>query len=679
MKKHQSIKFLTFTALIALWSCSGGEKRATLAFDPVNMNKSVAPGQDFYEYANGTWIKNTAIPGDRARWGAFDMLQEENNILVKAILEEAAASKDAAKGSNLQKVGDFFATGMDTVAIEKAGINPLKADFDKIDALSTKDQIQKYIAEYHLNGIAPGFFFYVAQDQKNSTMMVANMNQGGLGLPDRDYYFGTDSRSQEIRNGYLKYVAKTFELAGTNATEAEKIAVDIMNFESRLAKVSLTRNEQRDPIRTYNKLTAPELEKAAPGFGWSAYFTNLGIQKFDYVILDNPKFFTELGKMVKDVSIDTWKTYFKWNVINGYSPYLSSQFENNNFDFYGRQQTGSEKARPRWQRIANATNGALGEAVGELYVQKHFPAEAKTKMLDLVNNLKQSYKERIQVLPWMSDATKAKAIEKLEKINVKIGYPDKWEDYSKLEVSRESYIANIKSANEFQFRKNLGELGKPVDRLKWGMTPQTVNAYYSPNMNEIVFPAAILRPPFFDLNADDALNYGGIGCVIGHEMTHGFDDQGCLYDKDGNLAQWWTPEDSKKFKELTQMLVVEYGNFVAIDSLHLDGNLTLGENIADYGGLTISYNAYKKLLADGKQPTIDGFTPQQRFFLSYANVWRQGIRDKELMRRVKEDVHSPGKFRVNGALFNIPEFYDAFTIATTDPLYRAPENRPMIW
>ncbi|SDC65776.1 M13 family metallopeptidase [Williamwhitmania taraxaci] len=678
MKKHQIINILSLSTLIALAGCGTGEKKPSLAFSPANMDTKVQPGVDFYDYANGTWIKNTPIPGDRARWGAFDMLQQENNVLIKAILEEAATST-SVKGSNLQKVGDFFASGMDTLAIEKAGMSPLKADFDKIDELSTKDQIQKYIAEYHRQGVGSGFNFYVAQDQKNSALMVANMNQGGLGLPDRDYYFGTDSRSQEIRNSYLKYVAKSFELAGRSIADADKIATEIMNFESRLATVSLTRNEQRDPIRTYNKFKAKELEKSAPGLIWSGYFTNLGIQQLDYVIIDNPKFFIELGKMVKEIPVETWKTYFKWNVINAYAPYLSSNFESNHFDFYGKQLTGSDKPRPRWQRIANATNESLGEAVGELYVTKNFPAVAKTKMLDLVANLKTSYKERIQNLPWMSEATKIKAIEKLEKINVKIGYPDKWQDYSSLEIDKSNFLNNVRSGNEFRFNNNLAELGKPVDKLKWEMTPQTVNAYYSSNMNEIVFPAAILRPPFFDVNADDALNYGGIGCVIGHEMTHGFDDQGCLYDKDGNLSEWWTPEDSKKFKALTQMLVVEYGNFVAIDSLHLDGNLTLGENIADYGGLTISYNAYKKIVAKGDQESIDEFTPQQRFFLSYANVWRQGIRDKELMRRVKEDVHSPGKFRVNGALFNIPEFYDAFAIATTDPLYRAPENRPMIW
>jgi len=679
MTKHQLMILAGMATLLGIAGCGHSDKQTSLAFSPANMDLSIKPGVDFYDYANGNWIKNTPIPGDRSRWGSFDQLQEENNVFVKGILEEAAASTNAVKGSNLQKVGDFYASGMDTTAIENAGFTPLKGDFENIDKLSKPEEIQGYIASLQTMGLRPAFNFSVVQDERNSNSMIANLSQGGLGLPDRDYYLGNDSRSKEIRDAYLKYIAKSFELTGVDSSNAKQFGQDILSLETRLAQSSMSRKERRDPIKTYNKETVKEMQKLAPGINWNAYFTALGVKNVESFIVDNPKFFTELGKMIKDIPVDSWKIYFKWNVLNRYSPYLSSKFEANNFDFYGKQLSGREVNLPRWQRVSATADRAIGEAIGELYVKKYFPAEAKAKMIDLVNNLKESYKERIKQLPWMSEPTKEKALEKLAKINVKVGYPDKWQDYSALTISRDSYLQNVKNANAFHFQDNLAELGKPVDRTKWEMTPQTVNAYYSPTMNEIVFPAAILRPPFFDLKADDALNYGGIGCVIGHEMTHGFDDQGRLYDKDGNLSDWWTPADAQKFNDLTQNLADDYSAFVAIDTMHLDGRLTLGENIADYGGLTISYNAFKKLVAKGNEPTIDGFTPQQRFFLSYANVWRQGIRDKELMRRIKEDVHSPGKFRVNGALFNIPEFYDAFNISPKDPLYRAPENRPMIW
>jgi len=679
MTKHQLMILAGMATLLGIAGCGHSDKQTSLAFSPANMDLSIKPGVDFYDYANGNWIKNTPIPGDRSRWGSFDQLQEENNVFVKGILEEAAASTNAAKGSNLQKVGDFYASGMDTTAIENAGFTPLMGDFENIDKLSKPEEIQGYISSLQTMGLRPAFNFSVVQDERNSNSMIANLSQGGLGLPDRDYYLGNDSRSKEIRAAYLKYIAKSFELTGVDSSNAKQFGQDVLNIETRLAQSSMSRKERRDPIKTYNKETVTEMQKLAPGISWSAYFTALGVKNVESFIVDNPKFFTELGKMIKNIPVDSWKIYLKWNVLNRYSPYLSSKFEANNFDFYGKQLSGQEVNRPRWQRVSATADRAIGEAIGELYVKKYFPAEAKAKMIDLVNNLKESYKERIKQLPWMSEPTKEKALEKLAKINVKVGYPDKWQDYSALNITRDSYLQNVKNASAFHFQDNLSELGKPVDRTKWEMTPQTVNAYYSPTMNEIVFPAAILRPPFFDLKADDALNYGGIGCVIGHEMTHGFDDQGRLYDKDGNLSDWWTPADAQKFKDLTQNLADDYSAFVAIDTMHLDGRLTLGENIADYGGLTISYNAFKKLVAKGNEPTIDGFTPQQRFFLSYANVWRQGIRDKELMRRIKEDVHSPAKFRVNGALFNIPEFYDAFNISPQDPLYRAPENRPMIW
>jgi putative endopeptidase len=521
---------------------------------------------------------------------------------------------------------------------------------------------------------------YAGQDDKQSDQIIVNLYQGGLGLPDRDYYLSPDPRSKTIREEYQKHLTAVFSLLGQDEAQSALSAEAVMQIESRLAKASMTRLERRDPNKTYNKVSIQEMQSIAPAFDWNAYFTNISIDVPSNFVIDNPTFFAEVSKMLTELPIDSWKTYLTWNLINRFSPYLSSPFVEQQFGFFGKVLSGSQKNRPRWERVAGSANMALGEAIGQVYVEENFPPQAKEKMVTLVANLKDAYRERIQNLTWMSEVTKQKAIDKLNAMNVKVGYPDKWTDYTNLEIDRDSYAANIKRSLAFSFRKNMDKLGKPVDRDEWFMNPQTVNAYYSPSMNEIVFPAGILQPPFFNLYADDAINYGGIGVIIVHEMTHGFDDQGRLYSKDGNLEEWWTPEDAEKFKALTQPLIDQYNAFVAIDSMHLDGNLTLGENIADYGGLTIAYHAFRKSLEGNNEPSpIDGFTANQRFFLSYGNIWRQVIRDEELMRRVKEDVHSPGRFRVNGALFNIPEFYQAFTIEPTEPLYIAPEKRATIW
>ncbi|MGE0079324.1 MAG: M13 family metallopeptidase [Bacteroidales bacterium] len=666
-------------AAVSFVGCNNQEKIKP-AFDTANMDLSVKPGEDFNAYANGGWIKNAKMPDDKSRYGAFNILAEENDHIVNDILQRASEKKDAPKGSNWQKVGDFYASGMDTVNIEKQGYEPIKGELQRIADIKSVEDLQKEIIALHQQYIAPLFIPYAGQDQKNTEVIVVNLGSAGLGLPDRDYYLNDDSRSAEIRKDYIDHLKAMFTLLEYTPEQAATIADQIMSLETRLAKVTQTRLEQRNPYLTYNKVTLDEMQKLSPAFDWKGYFEGIGIEVPKDLVIDNPKFFTEISKMQKDITLDEWKNYLVWNVVKNYASYLSSAFENQNFDFYSRKLSGNQTNRPRWQRIAGSANGAVGELIGEIFVEENFPPVAKEKMVALIGNLKLAFKDRISNLTWMSDSTKAKALDKLASIVVKVGYPDKWTDYTSLDITRDSYAENIKRSREFGFRYNMDKLGKPVDRTEWGMTPQTVNAYYNPLMNEIVFPAGILQPPFFNLNADDAVNYGAIGVVIGHEMTHGFDDQGRNFDKNGILTDWWTKEDSEKFNELTQALVDEYSGFVAIDSLHVDGKLTLGENIADYGGLTISYLAFQKSLEGKETPkNIDGFTANQRFFLSYANVWRQIIRDKELMRRVKEDVHSPGKFRVNGALFNIPEFYEAFQINPTDPLYIPVEKRAKIW
>ena len=675
------IKILLIIMTLGLLSaCKTQTDKQKPALEVSNMDLAVNPGDDFYSYANGAWIKKTTIPEDKSRYGSFDILQEENNAVLKEIFEKAASKKNAPAGSSWQKVGDFFKAGMNTENVELKGIDPIRPELELIDKIADTNELQQLIAQLHASRVSPLFNIYAAQDRKNTTEIIVNLSQGGLGLPDRDYYTSEDKRSTEIRNAYQQHLKQVFNLLGYDEEKAKQSAENVMAIETRLANASYTRLERRDPNKTYNKVSLQEMQLNSPMFSWSDYFSGIGIEVPAEFVIDNPTFFSEISKMLSETAIDSWKSYLTWNVVNRFSPYLSSAFVEQQFSFYGKVLSGNEVNRPRWERVASSANMAIGELVGQIYVEENFPPEAKEKMVELVANLKAVYRERMQNLEWMSETTKQRAVAKLDAMNVKVGYPDKWKDYSDYTVTAECYATNIKNALQFAFRQNMDKLGKPVDRTEWFMTPQTVNAYYSPTMNEIVFPAAILQPPFFNLYADDAVNYGAIGVVIGHEMTHGFDDQGRKYNKDGNLEDWWEPEDSEKFNELTQTIIDQYEAFVAIEDMNLNGKLTLGENIADYGGLTISYHALQKSYEKNNRPKdIDGFTPEQRFFLSYANVWRQVIRDQELMRRVKEDPHSPGKFRVNGALFNINEFYDAFGIKPTDALYRTPEVRPTIW
>jgi len=658
-------------------ACSEKEQKSTEpAINLADMDATVNPGVDFDAYANNGWKKLNPLPADRARFGSFDKLAEVAEKQLNELVKETASKKNE-KGSIADKTATLFNLGMDSVKIGQLGIKPLAPYFQEIDKLKTMDDVEIEIAKFHAYGFSPLFGFYGSSDAKNSSMVIAQLTQSGIGMPDRDYYVNDDERSKDLRAKYLVYVEKIFKMLGDDEATAKKNTATIMGLETRLAKVSMTRLEQRDPNKTYNKVTTKGLVELSPSFNWNRYFVSQGVGDPGEINLNQPLFIAEVSKMLKEVPVEDWKVYLRWNLINGTASYLSDDFVNTKFDFYGRAMSGTEKMRPRWKRVLAVTSEALSEAIGQLYVAKYFPAEAKERMLKLVQNLRISLGERIKNLEWMGADTKLKALEKLNAINVKIGYPDKWRDYSGLEILDDSYVENVIRSNKFETSFNFSKINKPVDKSQWFMSPQTVNAYYSPDMNEIVFPAAILQPPFFFLKGDDAVNYGTIGVVIGHEMTHGFDDQGRQFDKVGNLTDWWTAEDSKRFDERTKVLADQFSSFVVIDSIHADGKLSLGENIADLGGLNISYQAFK--LATKETKSIDGFTPDQRFYLAYAHVWAQNIRDKEILRRTKEDPHSLGKYRVIGPLKNLPEFYAAFNIKPGQPMYLEEGKRAKIW
>ncbi len=650
------------------------------AIDLANLDKSVKPGDNFFQYSNGGWLKANPIPDEYSRYGAFDILGKKNQKEIKSIIDELSALKDVKNGSPEQQIQDFYKAGMDTTHIEELGFKPIEARMNDIAKIENKADLIKMQAQLNMEGSYPIFAIFSSQDDKNSTEVIANLVQGGLGLPDRDYYTKDDERSKSIRDAYVKHITKMFELVKVSNEQAAKNAEVVMNIETQLANASMTMLERRDPNATYNIYNRQDLKALFGDYDIDGYLKNLNIADIERVNARQPKFFENVGKMMSNVSLDDLKIYFTWNVINANASALSSDFVNQDFAFYSTTLSGVDKMRPRWKRIISATNGYLGDPVGKMYVERFFPAESKKRMLELVGNLRIALKESIANLDWMSDETKQKAEAKLAAINVKVGYPDQWIDYSSVKISPDNYVQNLWNASAFSYRRDLNKIGKPVDRKEWGMTPQTVNAYYNPNMNEIVFPAAILQPPFFNKDADDAVNYGAIGVVIGHEMTHGFDDQGRLYDKEGNLNDWWTSEDAKKFKEKTQILVNQYSNFVVLDSLHVNGELTLGENIADNGGLFIAHTALlKSYEKNGTPEDVDGLNFNQRYCISYASVWRQHIRPKALARRLQEDVHSPGIARVNVGIANTPWWYEAFNVQEGDANYIAPENRAKIW
>lgn len=680
MKKPSNYLLASLGLVMAISSCKtnqGGEK--IKAIDVANIDTSVRPQDDFYAYANGLWLKNNPIPSTETRWGAFSILQDQTNKKLKVLLDESAANTAAEKGSNEQKVGDFYASGMDSLAIEKAGLTPLKDELAKIQAIQNTNDLLNEVAQLQKKGVGALFSFYVYQDMKISTAYIPYADQGGLSLPDRDYYTNTDARSEEIRKQYRIHLEKMFVMMGDDQATAQANAATIIRLETELAKASMTRVEMRDPYATYNKMSIADANKITKSINWNTVISKAGLSNVNEMIVSQPKFFTALDNMLSAEKIDAWKTYLRWHLVSGFAGNLNQSFVAESFAFNGTVMNGAKQMRPRWKRVLGDINGGLGEALGSVYVKRYFPEEAKKRCLEMVNNMQVVYRERIEKLDWMGDSTKKQAIEKLEVFIKKIGYPDKFKDYSKLTISRDSYVQNIIAANEFAFEEMINKYGKPVDKTEWGMTPHTINAYYNPNINEIVFPAGILQFPFFDPSVDDAINYGGIGAVIGHEMTHGFDDQGCQFDKDGNLKNWWTEQDNNKFKAKTKMLVDQYSAYTVLNNVHVNGELTLGENIADVGGINIAYDAFKRTAQGKSSEKIDGFTADQRFFLSWAQVWRQNITDENLNQRIVTDPHSPGKYRTNGPLTNMPEFYEAFGIKKGDKMYRPTAERVKVW
>ena len=646
--------------------------------DPHNMDTSVKPGDNFYLYANGNWLKNNPVPPEYSRWGSFNELVEKNNDALHEIAEKAAAEKSASP--DVQKVGDFYASGMNEAEINTAGVKPLQDEMQKIDALKNRDDLTKEIARLHDMGVNALFNFGSGQDDKNSTMVIANAYQGGLGLPDRDYYTKDDEASKKLRDAYLAHVTKVFGLLGESPEAAARHAKTVMAIETSLAKPARTRVELRDPQKNYNKMTAAELQKLMPDFKWDDYFKTLNVASPSAINVGQPEFFKAANTVFKTVSLDDWKTYLRWHLIRDTAPALSKGFVDENFDFYLKTLTGAQQLKPRWKRVVTATDEELGEALGKLYVADHFPPEAKERALEMVNNLKEALADRIKAASWMDEKTRQEALKKLAAFTVKIGYPDKWRDYSALKIDRGPYVLNVLRGDQFETNRELKKIDQPVDRTEWGMSPPTVNAYYNSHLNEIVFPAGILQPPFFNPNADDAVNYGGIGAVIGHEMTHGFDDRGRQYDPVGNLRDWWTPASAKAYTERSKAIVAQYAAYEPLPGLHLNGELTQGENIADNGGLKIAYAAFQKALAKHPEEAnkkIDGFTPDQRFFLAWAQIWRANQRDEDLKLRVNTDPHSPGEFRCNGPLSNMPEFQKAFNLPDDSKMVR--KDRTAIW
>ncbi|MBK9795494.1 MAG: M13 family metallopeptidase [Holophagaceae bacterium] len=644
-------------------------------FNPANLDLAVKPTQDFFQYATGGWAKRTRIPAEYDRYGVDQEIDTRTHQILKEIMEAAAAAK-AAPGSEAQKVGDFFASGMDEGAIEARGLAPLQPLFARVDGVKDPASLTTVLGEFHRLGIFAAFSFGVEQDDKESSRYSMVLAQGGLGLPDRDYYLKDDAKSKELLASYRAHVAKMLGLAGFDAKDADWI----LALETRLAKASMTKVEQRDPNAIYHAMTPAQLLAAAPGFPASLYLKAQGLAAPDRYVVRQPAFLAELGRMMQELPADQWRVYLRWNLLRNTAQALPKAFDQEVFAFYGTRLQGTTAQHPRWKRVMFAADQGMGEALGKLYVQRAFPATSKAKVLEMVENLRAALKARIQGLEWMSAPTKVKAQQKLAAIRVKIGYPDAWRDYAGLHIQRQPYVLNLLETRRFEFQRRLAHLGQPIDRNEWEMTPQTNNAYYSPTMNEIVFPAGILQPPYFDATADDAVNYGNIGATIGHEMTHGFDDEGRQFDADGNLKSWWTAEDEKAYNARAELVVKQFDAYEPLPGLRLNGKLTLGENIADLGGLKIAWDAWK-LSQKGKAPvgSIEGFTPEQRFFLGYAETWRTLTREEAARLRVNTDPHSPAKFRVNGPLANLPEFFDAFGCKPGDPMMRSAKDRPTIW
>jgi putative endopeptidase len=647
--------------------------------DIASMDKKAEPRDDFYQYANGTWCKENIVPAAEARWTSFNVLAEKNNLLLKKILEDAAADSNALPGSNNRKIGNFYRAAMDTLRINEEGATPVMADMFTINKMKVNNEIITLVADLHKKGIPAMFNFDVSQDLKNSNRNIIYLSQGGLGLPDKDYYIKDDEKSAGIRNEYRFFMLRLFR--EFTVPPNPKSAESIVSIETTLAKASMTRVERRNPEKTYNKRTVKELAHEYKHINFVEYFNHLNIQvdSNTEVILGQPLFFTELDQALENTPNDNWKAYLKWKVMCATAKYLSSNIASESFGFYGTILNGTKQQKPRWQRVVESANNLIGDIVSQEYVKVAFSADSKKRVNDMVDNLREAFKIRIDKLDWMSKTTKGKAIEKLNAFNRKLGYPDKWKNTHNLKMLENSYLTNFYNASQFDFNEMVGKLQKRVDKTEWEMLPQTVNAYYNPANNEIVFPAAIMQPPFFNTEADDAVNYGAIGAVIGHEFSHGFDDQGCKFDAIGNMNNWWTDEDKVKFEDRTKKLVDQYNKFAVEDKVFVNGELTLGENIADFGGLTIAYDAYQISLKGKKRKSIKGFTPEQRFFIGFAQVWKNNSRPEYSRQQVMTDPHSPGKFRVIGPLSNMPEFYAAFKVKKGDKMFIDEVDRAVIW
>lgn len=647
--------------------------------EPANMNLKVKPGDDFYNYANGTWIKNNPVPQKEVRWGSFNLLRDFNVNAIKTILQKAMEDKTAAQGSVIRRVGDFYAAGMDSIDIEKRGYTPIKSALESIATISDKQGVITEMNKLRTTGYgSPIFGFSIGQDKKDVETMIPQLSQGGITLPDRDYYLVANGRNKQITDAYKTYIQTLFTLTGSSTVMATENAESIFKLEKKLAAAQLSRVEMRDAYKTYNKLQLEDFDKTTAGLNWRKILADLKVTGEDSVIVNNPAFFKTIAELLNTVPLQQWKTYLQWQVLKSSASYLSTAFVDASFNF-NKMLSGQKIPTPRWQQISSLTDGSIGELLGQLYVKEYFKPEAKQRMAELVANLRKAFAERIKNLEWMSPETKQKAQAKLAAFNPKIGYPEQWKNYDGLVIKKDLFFENVKNVNEWNYNYMISQLGKPIDRNRWGMTAPTVNAYYNATMNEIVFPAGILQFPFFDANADDAINYGGIGAVIGHEMSHGFDDNGSKYDADGTLRNWWTADDRQRFEEKTNKLVKQFDGYTVQDSINVNGRLTLGENIGDLGGLNVAYAAFKMTTQGKGTKKIDGFTPDQRFFLSWAQVWRGNILPEAEAQRIITDTHSPDPYRTIGAPVNMDAWYKAFNIKAGDKLYKKPAERISIW
>ena len=674
--KNSRILVILVVASLNLVSCN---KKEVELSDPLVTNRDtlVNPADDFFKYANGGWFKNNPIPSTEQSNGIFRTIADTINNQIKQICEKSAQDESAEKGSNKQKIGDFYASGMDTIAINKAGISPLKSEFAKIDAIKDVPSLVASIAHLHTIGASPAFSFYLGQDDKISTKYALFLGQGGLGLGNRDYYFNTDEQTVKIRTEYVKHLQAMLKLIGQN----EASATSIMKLETDLAKASRKLEDLRDPIKNYNKMTVASLGKMTSNINWNSMFPVLGVAKADSVIVGQPEFYKALNTFVKSYSIDDWKMYLKWDLVNSYAAYLNSDIEKQNFKFYSTVMNGVSKQKPRWKRVVGQTDNYLGELIGQVYVAEYLPKGSKEKLLEIGNNIRDVYADHIKKLDWMSEATKVKALKKLSKIVMKVGYPDKWKDMSSMKIDRKSYCGNVIQANIWSYKDMINKYGKPVDRTEWSMNPQTYNAYYNPSNNEIVVPACnIIVPGFEGRMPDDAILYGIIGgSTFGHEITHGFDDQGSQYDENGNLNNWWTLEDLKKFQAKTKLIVSQFNKYTVLGNKHINGEATQGENIADLGGVVMGYEAFKKTRQYKSNQKISNLSPDQRFFLAYGYAWMVNTKDEALASQIMTDVHAPAQFRINGPLSNIPEFYKTFNVKPGNKMYQPDSLRVVIW